>query len=224
MPGKCRGCAITEIYPCRIYYCKEGGYDSQQVLAVQGFDLWKVIVPAITRRWGCSGYKWLVHKRQGLSIVLVIICNGLLLCWQQSINWAMSWENLLMLYANNKDADQPVHPRSLISTFVVCCLDSIIPLVSISNILSLYLASEAEQPGLSLTWSQTPMTGFLVTGLNSDCSITAFSSGKHAWLEKLAELGSSRSQPLNFIHLAILIDHKFCHKLATEITLQLILC
>ena len=26
-------------------------------------------------------------------------------------------------YANNKDADQPAHPRSLISTFVVRCLD-----------------------------------------------------------------------------------------------------
>ena len=32
-----------------------------------------------------------------------------------------------MPYANNKGADQPVHSRSLISTFVVRCLDSIIP-------------------------------------------------------------------------------------------------
>ena len=30
----------------------------------------------------------------------------------------------LMPYANNKVADQPAHPRSLISTFVVRCLDS----------------------------------------------------------------------------------------------------
>ena len=30
-------------------------------------------------------------------------------------------------YANNKDADQPAHPRGLISDFVVRCLDSIIP-------------------------------------------------------------------------------------------------
>ena len=34
----------------------------------------------------------------------------------------------LMPYANNKGADQPAHPRSLITTFVVRCLDSIIPL------------------------------------------------------------------------------------------------
>ena len=33
--------------------------------------------------------------------------------------------------ANNKGADQPAHPRSLISTFVVCSLDSIIPVVAI---------------------------------------------------------------------------------------------
>ena len=38
--------------------------------------------------------------------------------------WASSWENLFMLYANNKGADQPAHPCSLISTFVVRCLDS----------------------------------------------------------------------------------------------------
>ena len=36
-----------------------------------------------------------------------------------------------------KGADQPAHPRSLISTFVVRCLDSIISLVSISEISSL---------------------------------------------------------------------------------------
>ena len=47
---------------------------------------------------------------------------------------ATSWENLFMLYANNKGADQPAHPRSLISIFVVHCLDSIISLVSISKI------------------------------------------------------------------------------------------
>ena len=37
-----------------------------------------------------------------------------------------------MLYANNTDADKPAHPRSLISVFVIRCLDSIINLVSVS--------------------------------------------------------------------------------------------
>ena len=40
----------------------------------------------------------------------------------------------LMSYANNKGADQPAHPRSLISAFVVCCLDSTISLDSIAEI------------------------------------------------------------------------------------------
>ena len=52
------------------------------------------------------------------------------------IIWATLWENLLLPYANNKGADQPAHPRSLISTFVFRCLDSIIPLVSKSEISS----------------------------------------------------------------------------------------
>ena len=40
----------------------------------------------------------------------------------------------LMSYANNKCADQPAHPRSLISAFVFRCLDSIISLDSIAEI------------------------------------------------------------------------------------------
>ena len=40
----------------------------------------------------------------------------------------------LMSYANNKGADQPAHPRCLISAFVVRCLDSIITLDAIAEI------------------------------------------------------------------------------------------
>ena len=65
-----------------------------------------------------------------------------------------------MPYANNKGADQSAHLRSLISTFVVRCLDSIISIVSIPEISSLYLASVAEQSSLSLTWSKIPEETF----------------------------------------------------------------
>ena len=78
---------------------------------------------------------------------------------------ATSWENLFTPYANNKGADQPVHPCSLISTFVVCYLDGIIALVSKSEISSLYLSSMAEQAGLSLPWLQTLKAAFLVMWL-----------------------------------------------------------
>ena len=76
-------------------------------------------------------------------------------------------KNLFMPYANNKDADQSAHPRSLISVFVIRCLDSTISLVPISETSSLYLALEAEQASLSLTWSKTPKTDFLMTRLES---------------------------------------------------------
>ena len=39
----------------------------------------------------------------------------------------------VMSYANNKGADQPAHPHSLISAFVIRCLDSIISLDSIAE-------------------------------------------------------------------------------------------
>ena len=47
-------------------------------------------------------------------------------------------------------------PRSLISAFVVCCLDSVMSPVSVTKILNLMLASVAEQASLSLTSSETP--------------------------------------------------------------------
>ena len=56
----------------------------------------------------------------------------------------------LMPYANNKSADQPAHPRP----FVVRCLDSIMLLVSISEISRLLLIAVVKQTGLSHTWSK----------------------------------------------------------------------
>ena len=65
-----------------------------------------------------------------------------------------------MPYANNKGADQPAHPRSLISAFVVHCLDNIIPVLVIAEISRPWLVSVPEQASLSLTWSQTPEDRF----------------------------------------------------------------
>ena len=49
---------------------------------------------------------------------------------------------------------------SLISAFVVRCLDSVMSLVYVTKISSLMLASVAEQASLSLTWSETPEDTF----------------------------------------------------------------
>ena len=68
-----------------------------------------------------------------------------------------------MPYANNKDANQPEHPRSLISVFVARCLDSAMPVAVTYKIPRLWLASASEQTGFSLTWSKPLKSGFLVT-------------------------------------------------------------
>ena len=49
---------------------------------------------------------------------------------------------------------------SLISAFIVRCLDSIIHVLNIPKISGLLLVSVAEQAGLSLTWPQTPEDRF----------------------------------------------------------------
>ena len=57
----------------------------------------------------------------------VILCDCI-------INEPGHEKTCLMSYANKKGPDQPAHPRSLISTFVVRCGDRMIPLVYISEI------------------------------------------------------------------------------------------
>ena len=64
-------------------------------------------------------------------------------------------------YANNKGANQPAHPCSLISTFVVRCLDSMICILAISEVSRSYLASVAEQAGLNPACSKIPEDTFL---------------------------------------------------------------
>ena len=66
-------------------------------------------------------------------------------------------------FANNKGADQPAHPRSLISAFVIPLLKSIISRLATSEISLFYLVSVAEETGLSLALSETPKTGFLTS-------------------------------------------------------------
>ena len=49
-------------------------------------------------------------------------------------NWASSRENLSLGFENNKSADQPAHPCSLISTFVIISfLESVILILATSE-------------------------------------------------------------------------------------------
>ena len=65
----------------------------------------------------------------------------------------------------NKDADQLRGDREADQRLCFPYIDSTIPLLSKSEISSLYSSSVAVQPGLCQTWSQTPKTGFLRTRL-----------------------------------------------------------
>ena len=71
----------------------------------------------------------------------------------------------LMSYAYNKDADHPAHPRSLISAFIVHCLDSIMSLDSIAEISRLYLASVAAQTCCAWRGQKLPKTRFVMSRL-----------------------------------------------------------
>ena len=84
-----------------------------------------------------------------------------------------------MPYANKKGADQPAHSRSLISTFVFRCLDSLISLVSISEITSLLLASaRGSKPTATVLcpWARhfTPQKYWLITQ-------EAMAPSRHDW-------------------------------------------
>ena len=61
-----------------------------------------------------------------------------------AIIWASMRENLSLGVGNNTGADQPAHPRSLISTFVFRFLESITSKLAIGEISTFYLFSVAE--------------------------------------------------------------------------------
>ena len=74
--------------------------------------------------------------------------------------WTRSCQNVSYAICEQQRADQPVHSRNLISTFVVHCLDSTICTLAISKVSGFLLASVAEQDGLNLTRSKIPKDTF----------------------------------------------------------------
>ena len=81
--------------------------------------------------------------------------------------WASSREKTcLQRVANNTGADQPAHPHSLISAFVILFVESFICKLATGEISIFWLGSVAEETGLKLALSETPKTGFLATRHN----------------------------------------------------------
>ena len=77
------------------------------------------------------------------------------------IIWASTRENPSSGFANNKGADQPTRLCSLISTFVIRLLKSIISRPATNEISIFQLVFVAEQACLNLTSLKTLKTGFL---------------------------------------------------------------
>ena len=65
-------------------------------------------------------------------------------------------------------ADQPAHPISLISAFIIRFLQSTTSKLTINDISIFWLVYVAEEIGLSLALSENPKTGFLATRPNYD--------------------------------------------------------
>ena len=76
------------------------------------------------------------------------------------------------MFKNNKGTDQPAHLRSLISTFAILLLESIISSLATSEISIFLLVSVAEETGLSLALSETPKAGFIATRPNYNSAIS----------------------------------------------------
>ena len=81
-------------------------------LASMGLQLFLFFTENLTNTE--SQVKWRGKKK------LWFLENYLSMCFY---NWPTSWENLFMACANNKGTDQPVRLLSLISAFVVHCLE-----------------------------------------------------------------------------------------------------
>ena len=71
----------------------------------------------------------------------------------------------------NKDADQLRGNREADQRLCFRYIDSAIPLLPEYEISSFLPSCVVEQPGLGVTWSETPKTGFLTTRLNLDLQV-----------------------------------------------------
>ena len=76
---------------------------------------------------------------------------------------------MLLSYVNNKGADQPAHPRSLISAFVVRCLDSNEILARLAH--TLYFAESVLSLHVHLVKSEFHPAGTVYTDSVSLCRL-----------------------------------------------------
>ena len=105
------------------------------IVTVDFLTVYQMILKSL---WNCSSKFW--HY--------IITCRWHCIMLNYHI-WASARENLTLLVANNKCADQPAQPCSWISAFVVLSMLSIIFKLTSCKSSVFYLVSEAEQTDLS---------------------------------------------------------------------------
>ena len=94
----------------------------------------------------------LLQKLYALKIVFVLVYI-LIYVKYEDYKWIhLGLDTIKPVFrANNKSADQPAHPHSLIRAFVIRFLERIISRLATSKISIFYLVSVAKQASLNLT-------------------------------------------------------------------------
>ena len=117
---------VSELTPLSTIFqsCHHGVllWQEHMVCQSQGPDLirFKDIDGIVWRAFRLMMYQkcYLIRKKEALWRA-VLHLPGQRSRSKAVLKWATSLKNLFISYANNKDADQPAHPRSLISIFVI---------------------------------------------------------------------------------------------------------
>ena len=71
------------------------------------------------------------------------------------------------MHANNKGADQPARPRSLINGFIASYLDAQFVVLATYIVSRSHIVYVAEQSDMKITWSQAMKTSFLMVPLKN---------------------------------------------------------
>ena len=132
-----RACVCVRAYHCRNKL--KVSFFSHIILLICIY-IWHLGI-ILNANWSMESYQWLNfcdHKiTKDLDSYFPVRVSGLLQTHLKQYDHKIEPrhdQTCLLPYANNKAADSLAHPRSLISAFVVRCLDSIISLLVIAEI------------------------------------------------------------------------------------------
>ena len=124
-----------------VQYCKFPKYSDTQNICCNHSKIWTMwLYHRVRSPNDADGMADSVDPDQTRSSLIWVctVCPGisvrkLRIITISKIIWAWSWKNLVP-YVNKKGTNQPAHQHSLISAFVIRCLDSMISILAKSKI------------------------------------------------------------------------------------------